>query len=97
MHICNTEELRCKEVINLCDGARLGYSGDFEFDSDCGKILSIIIDASNSIFNFNRNNRIKIPWDKIKCIGEDTILVNIQISECGCCDKNKKRWKQSNC
>ena len=43
MNVCNTEELRCKEIINLCDGSRLGYACDFEFEIDNGKIISIII------------------------------------------------------
>ena len=25
-------DLRCKEVINLCDGCRMGYVGDVEID-----------------------------------------------------------------
>ena len=25
---CRMVELRCKEVINICDGSRLGYVGD---------------------------------------------------------------------
>jgi len=93
MNVCSTEELRCKEIINLCDGSRLGYAGDFEFEIDSGKILAIIINAQGGIFTFGKNDRIKIPWEKIQCIGEDTILVKVLISECNCCERPKKRWK----
>ena len=27
---CRMVELRCKEVINICDGCRLGFVGDVE-------------------------------------------------------------------
>ena len=41
----STAELRRLEVVNLCDGARLGYAEDFEFEAegDCSRILSLII------------------------------------------------------
>ena len=32
MKRCSTAQLREKEIINLCDGMRLGYADDFEFD-----------------------------------------------------------------
>ena len=33
MKRCSTAELRNLEIVNLCDGARLGYACDFEFDN----------------------------------------------------------------
>ena len=27
---CRIADLRCKEVVNICDGCRLGYAGDLE-------------------------------------------------------------------
>ena len=32
MNICSTEDIRKKEIINLCDGARLGCATDFEIN-----------------------------------------------------------------
>lgn len=32
-----------KEVINACDGKKLGYIVDFVFDEKCGQIEAIII------------------------------------------------------
>lgn len=40
MRIC---DLREKEVINICDGERLGFVEDVEFDLCTGKITHIII------------------------------------------------------
>lgn len=67
-----------KEVINLTDGKRLGYVQDVEANFDTGEITAIVIPSSNKIFGIGNKNDIIIPWDKIKRIGEDIILVEIQ-------------------
>lgn len=39
---------------------------------------SIIVPGSNKVLNiFSQNNEIVIPWQNIKCIGDDLILVEI--------------------
>ena len=45
-----TIDLREKSVINLTDGAQLGYACDFELDICDGKILSIIIPGEKGFF-----------------------------------------------
>ena len=86
-----TSELREMEVINLCDGARLGYACDFEFDKCDGKILSLIIPGERTLFGGCKRDEIMIPWCKIECFGEDTILVKITPEECIFKCENKKR------
>lgn len=87
-----TSELREMEVINLCDGARLGYACDFEFDKCDGKILALIIPGDRGLFFGNKGNDIVIPWCKIECFGEDTVLVKIAPEECVFkCEKRKRR------
>ena len=44
----STCELREKEVINLCDGARLGTPCDFEFDVCDGKITGEVMAKETS-------------------------------------------------
>ena len=44
MDIISTEELRKKEIINLCDGARLGYACDFEFNKCTAQIVGLIVE-----------------------------------------------------
>lgn len=48
-------------------------------DLETGKITSIIVPGgTNKILNFfSSNNDIEIEWNKIRCIGEDLILVEI--------------------
>jgi len=71
-------DFKHKEVVNINDGKRLGYVQDVCADLETGKITSIIVPGSNKILNiFTQNNEIIIPWEKVKCIGDDLILVEI--------------------
>ena len=71
-------DFKHKEVININDGKRLGYVQDVTADLQTGIITSIIVPGNNKMFNiFSGNNEIVIPGDKIKCIGDDLILVEI--------------------
>lgn len=71
-------DFKHKEVINITDAKRLGYVQDVTADLETGTITSIIVPGTNKMFNiFGGNNEIVIPWDKIKAIGEDIILVEI--------------------
>ena len=68
----------CKEVINITDARRLGFVQDVCADLETGKITSIVVPGSNKILSmFTSENDIVITWDKIKCIGDDIILVEI--------------------
>ena len=75
MNICNTEDIRKKEIINLCDGARLGCATDFEINVCDAKIISLVIPGSGWFSFGKKSDNIIIPWENIECIGEDTILV----------------------
>ena len=47
-------------------------------DLGSGSITAIIVPGNSKIFGiFNSGNDITIEWNKIKCIGEDVILVEI--------------------
>lgn len=55
-----------------------GFVKDVCADFKSGNITAIIVPGSSKSFNFISNNDdIIIPWDKINCIGDDVILVNI--------------------
>ena len=72
-------DFKHKEVINICDAKRLGYVQDVCADLETGKITSIIVPGgTNKLLSlFSNSNDIIIPWDNIKSIGEDLILVEI--------------------
>ena len=91
---CSTADLREKEVINLTDGAKLGYVCDFEFDSSDARICALVLPGDGGFLGLGKNDDIVIPWDRIECIGEDTILVRINLSDgCVTCHRPpKKKW-----
>ena len=80
----SSENFREKEVINSCDGRKLGYVSDIEFDVCDGRILSIIVPLKGGFFGCG-GEEIIIPWAKIQKIGEDVILVDAE----GCCPPPK--------
>lgn len=75
MRLC---ELREKEVINTCDCKRLGCVVDIILDICNGRIESIIIPGPGKICGFlGSDSEYIIPFECIKKIGEDIILVEI--------------------
>ena len=71
-------DFKHKEVINITDGKRLGFVQDVTADLESGVITSIIVPGNTKLFNmFSGSNDIVIPWQNIKCIGDDVILVEI--------------------
>lgn len=71
-------DFKHKEVINITNGKRLGFVQDVTADLETGVITSIIVPGSTRLLNmFSNNEDIVIPWQNIKCIGDDIILVEI--------------------
>ena len=71
-------DFRQKEVINLSDGARLGYVFDAEIDAESGKIKSLIIPGQGKVLGlFGKDNEYVIPWEKIQKIGDDIVLIDM--------------------
>ena len=40
---CRIAEMRDKQVLNIADGALVGYVDDLEFDTEQGKILNLTV------------------------------------------------------
>ena len=69
-------DLRAKEVINICDGKRLGNIIDIVFDSCCARITGIVVPGERNFFCFFKNCvDIFIPFNIFRKIGRDVILV----------------------
>lgn len=72
-------ELHCREVINLCDGARMGEVCDLVIDPVNGRIIAIVVPGNTGIFCALRpKDQIVIPWSCIETLGEDYVLVRFQ-------------------
>ncbi len=77
MQQCRMVEMRYKEVININDGCRLGYVGDVEIRLPEGHVTAIIVPGPCRFFGlFGRGEDYYIPWDCIKQIGDDIILID---------------------
>lgn len=75
---CRFSELRCKEVVNTADGCRLGFVEDLVLDLKDGKIIALIVPGPCKVLGiFGRTENIVIPWQCIKRIGSDIILVDL--------------------
>ena len=73
---CKLFDLRRKEVISMRDGARLGYVGDVELDTETAQLVSIVIYGKMRWLGIlGREDDIVVRWDDIQIIGEETILV----------------------
>ncbi len=73
-------DLRCKEIINVKTGARLGYPDDIEFDSCTARICRIIVYGRAKFFGlFGREDDFFIKWNSIDVICEDTNFVSCDV------------------
>ena len=76
-------DFRNKEVINVCDGKRLGFVSDVDINFEKGTIEAIIVPGPSGIVNFfsgKSKGDYVIPWNKITKVGEDIILVEYTIN-----------------
>lgn len=74
---CCINDLKNKEVINTCDGRRLGFIVDVEVNVCDGRIVSIAVPGEKTGGLFTKCDDLYIPWCKIQKIGDDIILVDI--------------------
>lgn len=74
-------ELRQKDVINTRDGRSLGKVMDIEFCLCDGKITAIVVPGEFRFGHILRGEKagIVIPWEMICKIGDDVILVDVEI------------------
>lgn len=83
MAVCRFSDYQCKEVVNVCDGCRLGFVRDIEVDLPGGQICAIYVPGP---FHWSRLlgrcGSYRIPWPCIRQIGSDIILVETELSAC---------------
>lgn len=77
--LVRTSDLKVREVVNTVDGRRLGFVTDLEIDLDSGQIRSITVPGQARFLGiFGRGSDFVIPWEKVKKIGLDVILVEVR-------------------
>ena len=75
MHCCSVTQLQSKEVISTQNGCRIGFVSDVEIDLHDGKLCAILVDMRRKGGLFSKEPDLRIPWNDIAVLGEDTILV----------------------
>jgi len=73
-------DLRDLEIINVNDGRRMGPIKDIELDLEKGKIQALVMPgyiAGRIVGIFGKNDDLVVPWEKIKRIGVDVLLVDL--------------------
>ena len=75
-------ELGGKEIVNLNNGERLGIIADSDIivDEETGKILTLLVPERKLQFKiFGENESMEIPWESIRKIGNDMVIVELEI------------------
>ena len=81
--VARISDLHDKEVINICDGMRLGCVDDVEIDTCTAQLVSIVIFGRSKLLGLlGHEDDIVIGWKEIEVIGEQTILVNHPLPLC---------------
>jgi len=76
-------QLQCKEVICISDGRRLGFITDVRVEVPEGKICALVVPGPCRFLGLaGRSDDFLIPWDAVKKIGPDIVLVDIRPEEC---------------
>ena len=79
---CRMGDLRNKEVINVKDGARIGFVSDIELDTRTAQLTAVVVYGRLRLFGIlGREPDIVIPWKDISLIGNDTMLVSYEKPE----------------
>ena len=76
-------QLQCKEVICVGDGRRLGFITDVLVEMPEGNICAIVVPGPCRFMGIaGRRDDFLIPWNRIKKIGPDIVLVDIKPDTC---------------
>ncbi len=73
-------ELQSKAVISLLDGKKIGNIIDIKIEEGSGKIQALIVEPNHFFLKvFSSKEEIEVYWTNIEKIGEDVILVKLNI------------------
>ena len=80
--LCRITDMHDKEVINVCDGSRIGCVDDVEVDTCTAQLVAIVIHGRPKAFGLmGHEEDIVIPWREIEIIGDETVLVSRPTSQ----------------
>ena len=75
-------DLKQREVINIRDGSRVGFVSDLIVDCEEGSVAKLIVPCATKLFGMLApEQEYHIPWEKVKQIGDDVLLVDCDCSK----------------
>jgi len=76
-------QLQCKEVICVSDGQRLGFISDVLVKIPEGTVSAIVVPGqSRHMGILGYKDDFIIPWECIRRIGPDIVLVEVKCEDC---------------
>ena len=76
-------QLQCKEVICISTGKRLGFVAEVEVEVPDGTVAAIIVPGPCHFLGlWGRKDDFCIPWNCVRKVGPDIVLVDIRPDEC---------------
>lgn len=72
-------EIRRKDVINICDGKKLGKPIDLILNENACVEALVVPGAGNGFLGLFKQDKegVVIPWNRVRRIGDDVILVEV--------------------
>lgn len=72
-------DLGLRDIVNIVDGSKLGTVKDVYIDLETGKLVSLVLSGDRKYFGLmSAGKDTVVPWEKIKKIGVDTVLVEVE-------------------
>lgn len=72
-------ELGMRDMVNLVDGAKLGPVKDVHIDLETGRVTAMVLSGGKRFWGiFSAGKDVVVPWEKIKKIGKDTVLLELE-------------------
>lgn len=68
--------IKLMEVIDINTGSKLGYIKDLKVNCDENRVESLILPSIKENW-FSKREDLEVPWENIRKIGLDVILVDI--------------------
>jgi YlmC/YmxH family sporulation protein len=77
--IFRISEFGLRDMVNLVDGAKMGSIKDVHINLETGQVEALVLSGGKRLLGlFSAGKDIVIPWEKVKKIGIDTVLVEIE-------------------
>lgn len=70
-------DLTRRDIINLADGSKLGAIKDMHIDPATGTIKAFVLQGPKKFGLLGVGRDLVVPWEKIKKIGVDAVLVEL--------------------